>query len=184
MALTLTNFNKFHRLFPIREYGMNYESQPLQPGEITVMKQDAHVKSRLIRSYRLLLDFYGMQLDDEASGQLSRNASYRQRFRNLEQSAHNFLRISRILKCLGYESFLVLSFDRVQSLDIVSSEFGFNKYPAAFILFVLSEQSEHNNLDNSYLKSSMDKWWANANRNKVEREVRSTSHAFFFRRFM
>jgi hypothetical protein len=45
------------RLFPIREFGMNSESQPLQPGEISEMKQDAKVRERLVKSYRLILDF-------------------------------------------------------------------------------------------------------------------------------
>jgi hypothetical protein len=50
------------RLFPIREHGMNYESQPLQPGEINQMQGDASVKPRLVQSYRLMLDFVRLWL--------------------------------------------------------------------------------------------------------------------------
>jgi hypothetical protein len=102
-------------LFPIREFGMNSESQPLQPGEISEMKQDAKVRERLVKSYRLILDFvrpfltrltadqqqFGMQLKDEETGELARADSWEPQYDNLSTSSHNYLRISRILKCLG-----------------------------------------------------------------------------------
>jgi hypothetical protein len=45
--------------FPIREYGMNYESQPLQKHEIVEMKASEEIIQRILRSYRLMLSFYG-----------------------------------------------------------------------------------------------------------------------------
>lgn len=63
--------------------------------------------------------------------------------------SHNYLRISRILKSL--------------------SEFGLERLNAGFLLHLLNEQSEHQELDESYLKSSMDRWWANCIRNEEER---------------
>jgi Opioid growth factor receptor (OGFr) conserved region len=45
--------------FPIREYGMNYASQPLQEHEIEEMKASEEVIERILRSYRLMLSFYG-----------------------------------------------------------------------------------------------------------------------------
>lgn len=65
-------------------------------------------------------------------------------------SGHNYLRISRILKCL--------------------SEFGFERLNAGFLLHLLSEQSEAHELDTSGIRSSMDRWWANCIRNEEERE--------------
>lgn len=65
-------------------------------------------------------------------------------------SSHNYLRISRILKCL--------------------SEFGLEHLNAGFLLHVLNEQSEHDELNTPTLKNSMDKWWANCIRNVEERE--------------
>jgi hypothetical protein len=50
---------KIHIRFPIREYGMNYESQPLQEHEIEEMKASEEVIERILRSYRLMLSFYG-----------------------------------------------------------------------------------------------------------------------------
>ena len=108
-----------------------------------------------------------MQLVDEATGRLARSDGYKARYRNLSASSHNYvgqsrhisgsclsflqLRISRIMKCLG--------------------EFNYVKFPAAFNLFVLSEQSENGELDGSYLRSSMDRWWINCNRDDAERAV-------------
>lgn len=56
-----------------------------------------------------MLAFYGLRLVDETTGELALQdtaparspASYLRRFRNLESNPHNFLRITRILKCLG-----------------------------------------------------------------------------------
>ena len=48
-----------------------------------------------------MLDFYGGLLVDEATGAVERSHHYEERFRNLCTFQHNFLRITRILKCLG-----------------------------------------------------------------------------------
>ena len=41
---------------------------------------------------------------------------------------------------------------------------------AGFLLHVLNEQSEHDELSTSTIRSSMDRWWANCIRNVGERE--------------
>jgi hypothetical protein len=64
-------------------------------------------------------------------------------------SPHNNLRISRILKCL--------------------SEFGYEHLNYGFLLHVLNEQSEHGQLNTSFIRSSMDRWWANCIRKDRER---------------
>jgi hypothetical protein len=54
-----------------------------------------------------------MQLKDEGTGELARSDAYKPQFRNLSTSSHNYLRISRILKCfgeLGLENYPVRSF--------------------------------------------------------------------------
>mmetsp|Transcript_111535 Transcript_111535/g.310603 ORF Transcript_111535/g.310603 Transcript_111535/m.310603 type:complete len:230 (-) Transcript_111535:150-839(-) len=89
-------------LFPIREFGMNSESQPLTAYEADEMRVDPEVRQRLIRSYRLMLDFYGMHLQDEETGAITRKAEgWQERYRNLRMRGHNYLRITRIIKCLG-----------------------------------------------------------------------------------
>lgn len=51
--------------------------------------------------YRLFLDFLGIAIIDESTGALARAPHYRERFENLVTHGHNFLRITRVLKCLG-----------------------------------------------------------------------------------
>lgn len=72
--------------FPIREHGMNWESQPLQLHEIKAMKADAVIMQRVVRSYELMLDFYGMRLISRETGLLGRvlpPRDYETRYRNL-----------------------------------------------------------------------------------------------------
>jgi len=88
-------------LFPIRTQGMNFESHPLQIHELLELKKNEKVLERLKEAYKLMLDFYGMQIDDENTGELKRSENYKYRYQNLRESAHNYLRITRILKCLG-----------------------------------------------------------------------------------
>ncbi|CAA7261506.1 unnamed protein product [Cyclocybe aegerita] len=160
-------------LFPIREYGMNYESQPLQTHEIQKMKADPAVVERVFESYRLMLDFYGMRLVSTETGLVDRALpprNFEARYRNLAResppfrskidptihrpppsqgASHNNLRISRILKCL--------------------SEMGLERLNAGFLLHVLAEQSEFSELNSWGIRSSMDRWWANCLRNEEER---------------
>ncbi|THH28264.1 hypothetical protein EUX98_g5924 [Antrodiella citrinella] len=73
-------------LFPIQEYGMNPQSQPLQRHEITAMKTDKDIVARVLRSYRLMLDFYGMDLCSSETGLIKRvdpEAKNEERYRNL-----------------------------------------------------------------------------------------------------
>ena len=51
---------------------MNYESQPLQIHEREAMRLDDKVIERVIQSYCMMLDFYGMQLKDTETGLLTR----------------------------------------------------------------------------------------------------------------
>jgi len=136
-------------LFPIREHGMNYLAQPLQLHEIELMTASEEVMSRLRTSYAIMLDFYGMELEDEETGLLCRSPSYRARYRHLCRSFHNYLRISRILKCL--------------------SELGLETLNVGFVLHVLSEQCEHGNLITTSLRNSMDQWWINCIRDEHDR---------------
>jgi len=140
-------------LFPTQEYGVNYASQPLQRHEIHAMKADNLIVDRVFSSYRLMLDFYGMRLLSPQTGLLARSLpprNYAARYNNLVRSFHNNLRITRILKCL--------------------SELGLEHLNAGFLLHVLNEQSESDELNSSGIRSSMDRWWANCIRNDEERE--------------
>ena len=59
--------------FPIREHGMNWGAKPLQLHERDAMRADPAVIARVIKSYELMLDFYGIQLLDQETGLLGRS---------------------------------------------------------------------------------------------------------------
>ncbi|KAF8229690.1 hypothetical protein L208DRAFT_1401682 [Tricholoma matsutake] len=160
-------------LFPIRDgQGMNYESQALQPHEITSMRSNTVILERIIKSYDMMLDFYGMRLVSAKMGLLDRSEDFSDRYKNLVYSGHNYLRISRILKCL--------------------SEFGLEHLNLGFLLHVLCEQSESNQLNKDRLRDSMDNYWANCIRDGQDRQwigsiiekVRLGSDGYVFTRAM
>jgi len=88
-------------LFPIREHGMNMSSQRLHLHELKAMRADPVIRRRLLRSYQMMLEFYGMRLVDARLGLLTRSDAYASRYKHLNRSHHNYLRITRILKCVG-----------------------------------------------------------------------------------
>jgi len=121
------------------------------------MRESPEIKERVLKSYRLMLDFYGLQLTDELTGQLERTQGYASRYRNLTRSSHNYLRISRILKHLS-----IMDFEHLG---------------AGLLLHFLSEQSEHGAVNSDGLCSSMDRWWSNCLRNKADRDwIRDKIH--------
>jgi len=69
---------------------MNWESQPLQLHEIEQMRDDPQIIARIVQSYKLMLDFYGMQLVDEHTGLLKRTEKYEKRYDNLTREFHSF----------------------------------------------------------------------------------------------
>jgi len=89
-------------LFPIREPGLNFESQPLTRLEAAAIRADPVTNARVLSSYRLMLDFYGLELMDEVTGVVKRKRDgWQERFNNMERRSHNNLRITRIIKSLG-----------------------------------------------------------------------------------
>ncbi|GAA6005688.1 hypothetical protein JCM11491_003726 [Sporobolomyces phaffii] len=144
-------------LFPIREQGVNYQAQPLELHEVEQLKRDPDALERLIESYRIMLAFYGLRLVDPVTGELTLEdstpapspSSYLRRFSNFESLSHNYLRITRILKCLN--------------------EFGFPQHPPSFLLYILHLQSTHGYLSSSGLKRSMDGYWKWCVRDETDR---------------
>lgn len=55
-------------LFPIRETGVNCLAQILYPHESKAIQSDPTKILRIIRSYELMLDFYGIRLVDRRTG--------------------------------------------------------------------------------------------------------------------
>lgn len=115
-------------LFPLQEPGMNDEASPLTKEEVRAFLNSSLAKENLLESYRLMLDFYGIQLCDEKTGEVKRLPNYTDRFSNLNTRSHNNLRITRILKCLG--------------------TLGYPHYQAPLVQFFLEETLVHGELPN------------------------------------
>ncbi|XP_030634247.1 opioid growth factor receptor-like protein 1 [Chanos chanos] len=106
-------------LFPIEEDGMNYSAFKLTKAEIKSFQKDEDAKERLLKSYQMMLDFYGIKLVDEETGKVERADNWEDRFDNLNRNTNNNLRITHILKCLG--------------------TLGFQHYQAPLVRFFLTE---------------------------------------------
>eukprot|EP00736_Rhodelphis_marinus_P006040 Rmarinus@m.7971 len=108
-------------LFPMFESaGVNSDAYALDKEEAKAIRGNIHCARRIIRSYRMMLDFYGMELVDEHTGEVRRKPkNWQSCYRNLQTSSHNFLRITRILQSLG--------------------ELGFRRYKKPFIDFMYHE---------------------------------------------
>ncbi|XP_052270337.1 opioid growth factor receptor-like protein 1 isoform X1 [Dreissena polymorpha] len=148
-------YNKLERhhgyiqwLFPIREQGLNWEAQELQLHEIEKINKDKKAPRRILTSYKMMLDFYGMKLDNDQDGNIVRADNWEDRFHHLNRSFHNYLRITRILKCLG--------------------EFGYERLKANFVKFVLHEGLVEETLPN--LIESCMKYWIGVLKNDDERK--------------
>ena len=90
-------------IFPLPTPGMNWDSYTLQQHEADAISGNKELQARVLRSYEMMLDFYGMRLVDRETGRVERSvkAQAHARYRNLCERFHNNLRITRILKSLG-----------------------------------------------------------------------------------
>ncbi|KAL0964441.1 hypothetical protein UPYG_G00323900 [Umbra pygmaea] len=87
-------------LFPLREQGLNFYAHELTQEEIKEFQSTREAKRRFLLAYTLMLDFYGIKLLDK-NGNVARSSNWQERFQHLNESQHNYLRITRILKSLG-----------------------------------------------------------------------------------
>ncbi|XP_052007322.1 opioid growth factor receptor-like protein 1 [Xyrauchen texanus] len=87
-------------LFPLREQGLNFYAQELTQDEIKEFQSTREAKRRFLLAYSIMLDFFGIKLLDK-NGNVARAPNWQDRFQHLNESQHNFLRITRILKSLG-----------------------------------------------------------------------------------
>ena len=101
MRLLETHHGYVQWLFPIHEEGMNANAQVLQMHEAERMKADPQIRERMKRSYAMMMRFYGADVVNFVTGELRRSENFRERLDNLNQRAHNWLRVSRVLKWLG-----------------------------------------------------------------------------------
>ncbi|XP_078602475.1 uncharacterized protein LOC144876737 [Branchiostoma floridae x Branchiostoma japonicum] len=124
-------------LFPIREEGSNSQARELQEHEIKLIMENPEAHARILRSYEMMLDFYGMKLKDKMTGEIVHSDNWEERLSHLNNSNRNYLHITRMLKCLG--------------------EFGYEHLKAPFIHFVLQEALVEKTLSNT-IESCLDYW--------------------------
>ncbi|XP_029451500.1 opioid growth factor receptor-like protein 1 isoform X2 [Rhinatrema bivittatum] len=94
-------------LFPLREQGLNFYAKELTAYEIEEFKKTKEAIRRLLLAYKMMLEFFGIKLMNK-TGNVTRAANWQERYQHLNESQHNYLRITRILKSLGelgYEGF-------------------------------------------------------------------------------
>jgi hypothetical protein len=95
--------NYIQWLFPLPEPSAAVPNSPvLTPEDIVEFRKDAGLESALLKSFEIMLTFYGLQLAD-INGQLrvTPAASFPARSQVwLTPYNHNFLRLTRILRCL------------------------------------------------------------------------------------
>ncbi|KAB5581668.1 hypothetical protein PHYPO_G00178400 [Pangasianodon hypophthalmus] len=87
-------------LFPLREQGLNFYAHELTQDEIKEFQNTQEAKRRFVLAYAIMLDFFGIKLLDK-NGNVARAENWKDRFQHLNESQHNYLRITRILKSLG-----------------------------------------------------------------------------------
>ena len=77
--------------------GVNWEAHKLGRGEAREIRRDLTAAVNVVKSYRLMLDFYGFRLEDDVTGKvvpLENREARKARFENFNYSSHNYLRIS------------------------------------------------------------------------------------------
>lgn len=94
-------------LFP-EEMGVNYQASPLRKEEAAIMKKDPAIRSRVYKSFLLMLDFWGIEVEAQSGDPiepegrvfLKRTTDYKRRYDNW-MGGHNNLRVTRCIKSLG-----------------------------------------------------------------------------------
>ncbi|MGH0173803.1 UNVERIFIED_CONTAM: hypothetical protein FKN15_010477 [Acipenser sinensis] len=105
-------------------------------------------KRRFLVAYTVMLDFFGLKLLDK-NGNVARAANWQDRFQHLNESQHNYLRITRILKSLG--------------------ELGFESFKAPLVKLLLEEALVEETMPN--MKHSALEYFVYTVRNRKERRV-------------
>jgi hypothetical protein len=98
-------------LFPLSEEpGLNDEAYTLSPTEIQIFRKSTEIQKKILESLQMMLDFFGMELKED--GSIERHKYYLERYKHLNKRTndHNFMRMTRIIKCLclcGLEKYAV-----------------------------------------------------------------------------
>ena len=109
-------------LFPLPEpSGANASAPLLSSQDIAAFKSDDALQNALLRSFALMLQFYGLDRVERGDAvEIVRGARFAERSREwLTSGNHNFLRISRILRSLsllGLRKYAAAFLDALESI--------------------------------------------------------------------
>jgi len=133
------NNNYMEWLFPIYgSAGSNPYTSPLSEYEADIIRKDKRSSVRIVKSYKLMLNFFGMRLEDDISGQVAREEQiWQARYCQMNTAGVTSNRISRMLKSLY--------------------QLGFERYQKKFVEFLGKEMEENGLLGN--LKDFYKKSW-------------------------
>jgi len=109
------NNNYMEWLFPIYgSAGLNPSTKPLSMQEAGLIKNNIHASIRVVKSYKMLLNFFGLRLVNDLTGEVGREPEvWQARYCHLNTRTNNNIRITRMLKSLGQ-----LGFERYQKLFV------------------------------------------------------------------
>ncbi|EAR85751.1 opioid growth factor receptor (macronuclear) [Tetrahymena thermophila SB210] len=118
------NHAYFHWLFP-------HFQGPFGKERAILFRQNAVIGKRIIQSYELILDFYGIKLDDEATGQVSRLENYLERYKEtfLRPYTNHEFRVKRMLQFLNVTGYRIYAVQLVKFLEKEVYKFGKNFVP-------------------------------------------------------
>ncbi len=119
-ALELTH-DYIQWLFPLTAPSrFNTHAPVLSPGNIQHFRDTAQLRTNLLKSFKLLLDFYGFELNGMS---VDRSENFPVRADNwLTVGNHNMLRISRILTCLSILGLRAYAISFLEALTAVYKE--------------------------------------------------------------
>ncbi|WP_232432181.1 opioid growth factor receptor-related protein [Chamaesiphon minutus] len=89
-------------LFPLAERSRFNDRAPVVDAKIIgAFQTDRRLQQNLLKSLEVMLRFYGLQFSNLVPGQIERSSTYPTRKQEwVNVFDHNYLRITRILKCL------------------------------------------------------------------------------------
>lgn len=91
-------------LFPLSDKSnFNFYAPTVDEQVIETFRKNPLLQQNLLRSFSIMLNFYGLKVDKDKQGKITveRSKEYPSRKREwVQMFDHNYLRITRILKCL------------------------------------------------------------------------------------
>ncbi|KAL4225056.1 Opioid growth factor receptor-like protein 1 [Mactra antiquata] len=149
------NHTYIHWLFPITESsGMNYQAQRLYDHEAEYIKTHEELKNRVFHSFEMMLDFYGMAI---VNGEFCRNeTNWEARYTHLNESFHNRMRITRIIRCLGevgYEKLQTKWLSFIMKEAMVSKKlYKLGGYSIEYFIDAIKEDTDREKVYEKYFK--------------------------------